>query len=239
MSAKINCIIVDDDPEVITYVSAIIGDIPFLHLVATYNNPSAAVEILETGDIQLIILDINLPGIDGMTFAKTIYDPFDNSRPRVIFISGSEGYVRDGYKVDALDYLLKPFTYEDFFKAAYKAKILFESQKKPDTSDDFVMLKVEHELVRVPHDKILYIESVKDYVKVCLADGSSVTALSTLKNLEERLPASQFLRVHRSFIVAVKKIDSIHNYTIKIGKTVIPVSDPYKPAFREQFKSWF
>lgn len=239
MSFKINCIIIDDDPEVVTYVSALIADIPFLNLLATFNSPSAAVEILETDEVQLIILDINLPGIDGVSFAKTIYDPLDTSRPRIIFISGSEGYARDGYKVDALDYLLKPFTYEDFFKAVYKAKILFESQKKQNTDDDFVMLKVEHELVRVGHDKILYIESVKDYVKVCLTDGSSITALSTLKSLEEKLPANQFLRVHRSFIIAIRKIDSIHNYTVKIGKTVIPVSDPYKPAFKQQFQTWF
>jgi two-component system, LytTR family, response regulator len=239
MNFKIDCIIIDDDPEVVAYTKAMIGEIPFLNLVAAYATPTVAIDILAAGEVKLIFLDINLPGINGMAFAETIYDPFDPNRPRVIFISGSEGYVRGGYKVDALDYLLKPFTFEDVFKAAYKAKIIFESQARLNAGDDFIMLKVEHELVRMPYEKILYIESVKDYVKVCLSEGPPVTALSTLKSLEERLPSNQFLRIHRSFIVAVKKIDSIHNYTVKIGKTVIPVSDPYKPGFRQQFKAWF
>ncbi|MBS1523222.1 MAG: response regulator transcription factor [Bacteroidetes bacterium] len=237
MNFKINCIIIDDDPEVVTYVKAYISDIPFLNLVATYTSSALAIERLVADDVKLIFLDIHLPGINGMEFAKTIYDPFNPNKPRIIFISGSEDYVRDGYKVDALDYLLKPFSFEDLFKAAYKARIFFESQAKLNAG--FIMLKVEHELVRVPYDKILYIESVKDYVKVYLSEGAPVTALSTLKSLEEQLPAKQFLRVHRSFIVATEKIDSIHSYTIKIGKITIPVSDPYKPNFRQQFQAWF
>jgi DNA-binding LytR/AlgR family response regulator len=237
MSFKINCIIIDDDTDVVSYVKNLISEIPFLNLVAVYGSSAAAIERLETGDVKLIFLDINLPGINGMEFARTIYDPFDPGKPRIIFISGSESYVRDGYKVDAIDYLLKPFSFEDFFKAVYKARLYFESQAK--LTAGFIMLKVEHELVRVSYDKILYIESVKDYVKVCLSEGAPITALSTLKSLEEQLPSSQFLRVHRSFIIAIEKIDSIHNYTIKIGKIVIPVSDPYKPNFRQQFQAWF
>lgn len=238
MGSKINCILVDDDPEVVKYLADFINETPFLNLVSSYNNPIDALASLEQGGVQLILLDINLPGIDGMTFAKTIYGHSGTAGPKIIFISGSGDYALEGYKVDALDYLLKPFTYEHFIKAAYKAKTHFDSQEKTNIEADHIFLKVEHELVRVLCDEIMYVESMKDYVKVFLSNGGVITALSTLKNIEETLPPSRFMRIHRSFIISVDKITSIQHLTVKIGKVTIPVSDPYKPQFKHHFQNW-
>jgi DNA-binding LytR/AlgR family response regulator len=238
MSTKLNCIIIDDDPYVSSFVSDLVRETPFLNLVSAYNSPGAAMEVLERKDIDLIILDINLPGIDGMTFAKTLYEHAGKAMPRVIFISGSGDHALEGYKVDAIDYLLKPFTYETFFKAAYKAKMHVESSsQKPDLSY-YIFLKVEHELIRVSLNEILYVESLKDYVKVFTRDGKMITALSTMKAMEEKLPRDSFMRIHRSFIVALDKIDSIQHYTVKIGKTIIPVTDQYRQPFKDHFKNW-
>ena len=187
---------------------------------------------------MLIILDINLPGIDGMSFAKTLYEQYGKNMPRIIFISGSGDHAHEGYKIDAIDYLLKPFTYEDFFKAAFKAKNYTSATVTKTEAEDFVFLKVEHELIRVPFNEILYGESQKDYIKVFTRDGKMITALSTMKAMEDILPQDRFMRIHRSFIVALDKIEAIQHFTVKIGKTIIPVTDQYRQQFKARFKSW-
>lgn len=238
MSTKLNCIVIDDDPEVSSYVSDFVRETAFLHLVSAHSSPAEAIDVLGSSAIDLIILDINLPGIDGMSFAKTLYEQYGKNMPRIIFISGSGDHASEGYKVDAIDYLLKPFTYEDFFKAAFKAKNFIAPKVQKSGAEDFVFLKVEHELIRVPFNEILYGESQKDYIKVFTRDGKTITALSTMKAMEDILPQDRFMRIHRSFIVALDKIDSIQNLTVKIGKTVIPVTNQYRQQFRSHFKSW-
>ncbi|MFA6083901.1 LytR/AlgR family response regulator transcription factor [Mucilaginibacter sp.] len=238
MITKLNCIIIDDDPDISAIVSDFVSETPFLHLVSTYNNPAEAIDILSHSDINLIILDINLPGIDGMTFAKTLYERSRRAMPRIIFISGSGDHALDGYKVDAIDYLLKPFTYESFFKAAVKAKMHTSSLGQKNDADDHIFIKVKDELIRVSLNEILYVESLKDYIKVFTKDGEMTIALSTMKAMEERLPQDCFMRIHRSFIVALDKIDAIQHYTVKIGKTTIPVTEQYRQQFKEHFKLW-
>ena len=238
MRTKLNCIVIDDDPEVSDYVCNFVNETAFLNLVSVYSNPVEAIDLLGNSDIDLIILDINLPGIDGMSFAKTLYEQYGKDMPKIIFISGSGDYASEGYKVDAIDYLLKPFTYEDFFKAAFKAKNHTSSIPVKSESDGFVFLKVEHELIRVPFDEILYLESQKDYVKVFTKGDKTITALSTMKAMEAILPQNRFMRIHRSFIVALDKIDAIQHFTVKIGKAIIPVTNQYRDAFKSHFKSW-
>jgi DNA-binding LytR/AlgR family response regulator len=230
MAENLKCIIIDDDPDIREYVAEMIKDTPFLEFFGAYSNPPQAIEILGSGTIEVIFLDINLPGIDGMTFAKTLYAEYGKHMPRIIFISGSGDYALEGYKVDAVDYLLKPFTYDEFFKAVLKANNIIRTVN--NSTQEFIYLKVEHQLVRVFFTDILYLESMKDYVKVFKTDGSIIIALSTMKAIEEKVPREKFMRVHRSFIVALDKIDSIQHNTVKIGKAIIPVTDQYKTQFK-------
>ncbi|WP_428330576.1 LytR/AlgR family response regulator transcription factor [Mucilaginibacter sp.] len=236
MEKALNCLVIDDDPEVNAYVCEMVGQTPFLHLAGCYDNAPAALKKLETGGIDLLVLDINLPGIDGVTFAGTLKDLPVRIAPRVILISGSREYAVAGYKVDAVDYLVKPFSYEDFYRAAAKVRSLTLTPARP-TTDDFLFLKVEHDLIRVNIHDISYLESFKDYVKVFTGD-KMIIALSTLKAMEERLAGYRFMRVHRSFIVNLDKIEHIQHLTIRFGKTIIPVTEQYRDAFKAEFREW-
>jgi DNA-binding LytR/AlgR family response regulator len=174
-----------------------------------------------------------MPGMSGVNLARTL-----EPGPRVIFTTAYEEYALQGYQVDALDYLLKPFSYEEFLKAAYKAKANFElvtraSQAPPSTepvADNCLFVKSEYSLIRINLDDILYIEGFKDYVKIYTAEKAIMSLLS-LKALDEKLPAHRFMRVHRSYIVALDKISTITNNQIIFDKVNIPVGSQYKDAF--------
>ncbi|MEO3405673.1 LytTR family DNA-binding domain-containing protein [Mucilaginibacter sp. CAU 1740] len=236
MEQVLNCLVIDDDPDVNAYVCEMVDQIPFLHLAGSYNNAPGALNRLEAGGIGLLVLDINLPGIDGVTFASTLKDLPREHVPRVILISGSRDYAIDGYKVDAVDYLVKPFSYEDFYRAVAKVRTL-ASVPKTSPADEYLFLKVEHYLIRVNIREICYVESFKDYVKVFTGD-QTIIALSTLKAMEERLSGKRFMRVHRSFIVNLDKIEQIQHLTIRFGKTIIPVTEQYREAFKAEFREW-
>ncbi|GAA4308154.1 LytTR family DNA-binding domain-containing protein [Mucilaginibacter gynuensis] len=236
MEQVLNCLVIDDDPEVNAYVCEMVDQTPFLRLAGSYNNAPAALYKLEHEAIDLLVLDINLPGIDGVTFAGTLKAAPGLPAPRVILISGSREYAVDGYKVDAVDYLVKPFAYEDFYRAAAKARGLMVTPKT-EPAADYLFLKVEHDLVRVNISDISYLESFKDYVKVFTGD-KVITALSTLKAMEERLAGHRFMRIHRSFIVNLDKIETIQHLTVRFGNTIIPVTEQYRDAFRAAFRDW-
>lgn len=240
----VSCIIIDDDPIVIDYLSDFANQTPFLNLIATHQTAADALKTIENENVQLIFLDIGMPGINGMDFAKMLNESKGDKAPRIIFISGFERFALDGYSVNALGYILKPPSYEDFFKAAHKAKVYYESpmrqaEKSLYNESDFVFLRVEHDLVRVYLKDILYIEGYKDYIKVFTAGGNMIKALATMKGIEEKLPESSFMRVHRSFIVSLDKIESIHNNTLKIGRAIIPVTAQFKDEFKKFTDKWF
>lgn len=238
MEQKLSCLVIDDDKEVNACVCDMVNQTAFLQLVGNYFSADEALPQLQEGNIDLLILDINLPGIDGVTFAGSLKRNTHTTAPKVILISGSREYAVDGYKVDALDYLVKPFLYQDFYQAVHKALTLSKTTPEPATQkNDHLFLKVEHELVRVKIDEIKYVESAKDYVKV-VTDDRSITALSTLKAMEENLAGHGFLKVHRSFIINPAKVESIQHMTVKFGKTIIPVTEQYRDAFRKQFGAW-
>jgi DNA-binding LytR/AlgR family response regulator len=236
MEQVLNCLVIDDDPDVNAYVCEMVDQMPFLHLAGSYDNALEALSRLESGDIGLLVLDINLPGIDGVTFAGSLKNLPRQRIPRVILISGSREYAVDGYKVDAVDYLVKPFSYEDFYRTVAKVRTLINVSKAPQ-SGEYLFLKVEHDLIRVNIPDICYIESFKDYVKVFTGE-QTIVALSTLKAMEERLAGKRFMRVHRSFIVNLDKIEHIQHLTIRFGKTVIPVTEQYREAFKAEFREW-
>lgn len=240
----VSCMIIDDDPVVIEYLQDFALQTPFLNLISTHQNAADALKVLEDKNIQLIFLDIGMPGINGMEFAKLLNDTKGDQAPRIVFISGFDRFALEGYNVNALGYLLKPPAYEDFFKVAYKAKTYFENVPKQSAAGayhetDFIFLRVEHDLVRVYLKDILYVEGFKDYVKVYTTGGNMIKALATMKSIEEKLPEGSFMRIHRSFIVSLDKIESIHNSTVKIGKAIIPVTAQFKDDFKKFTDKWF
>ncbi|WP_288425405.1 LytTR family DNA-binding domain-containing protein [uncultured Spirosoma sp.] len=250
----LNCIAVDDEPLALGLVGAFIEKTPFLNLTGRYSSAVSALQALITTPADLIFLDIQMPDLTGLELARVLERSQRGSHiTRIIFTTAFDQFALDGFRVDALDYLLKPFNYEEFLRAANKARQYFElvqrSEPQPaalpsaapvDVADDYLFLKVEYQLVRVAYQDILYIEGLKDYVKVYRQSDPTkpLLSLTSLKSLEEKLPARQFMRVHRSFIVALDRIDAVSRNTVQIGSVTIPVSDQYKDTFSQFIQRW-
>jgi two-component system response regulator LytT len=239
---NINCIAVDDEPLALGLISTFISQTAFLNLKGQYSNAVQALNAIHSEDVQLVFLDIQMPELNGMELARVLSQ--SSSPPKVIFTTAYNQFAVEGYKVDALDYLLKPFGYDEFLRAAAKAKNYFDSlsQHTPgvETQDDkYLFVKADYKLVRIDFDNILYIESLKDYIKIHLVNAPHpVVSLSSLKAIEEKLPAARFMRIHRSFVVAIDKVDSITKSTVHLGSTSISVGDQYKDAFKELLQRW-
>ena len=243
----LNCIAVDDEPLALSLVCKFIEQTPFLNLVGQYPSAVEALKAIHSQKIDLIFLDIQMPDLNGIELARVISKGPET--PRIIFTTAFEQFGLEGYKVDALDYLLKPFNYEEFLRAATKAHSYYELIRRPAAApvviesepadDQYLFLKVEYQWVRIALDDILYIEGLKDYVKVNLKnDEKGVLSLTSLKDLEEKLPSRRFMRVHRSFIVAFDKITSMTKNSLQIGKKTITVGDQYKEAFNQFVGKW-
>jgi len=241
---QINCIVVDDDEASIAYLCNLIDQTPFLNFLSAHSHPLDALSAIKNEDLQLIFLDINMPELNGIELAQIINSKKGGTVPRIIFTSGYERYAIEGYKVEAIDYLLKPIDYKDFINAAYKAKKNLESGVRAISGvdyaeNDFIFLRVEYELIKVYLKNIRYMEGFKDYVKIYLINTDGyIKSLTTMKSLEEKLPANAFMRIHRSFIVSLDKIDSITTNMVRIGKAMIPVSTQYKDTFRKFVDQW-
>jgi len=251
----LNCIAVDDEPLALKLVSRFIEQTPFLQLVASYGSAVAALRGLQqqTTPIDLVFLDIQMPDLNGLELAKVLDRGPGGGGPRVVFTTAFNQYALEGYKVDALDYLLKPFSYDEFLRVANKAKSYAELTQAPapaaaalpastepvPLTEDYLYLKVEYQLVRVPFNDILYVEGLKDYVKVYRrSEPKPLLSLTSLKSLEEKLPARQFMRIHRSYIVGLGHIAAIGRGTVHIGTETIPVSDSYREAFDQFVSRW-
>jgi two-component system, LytTR family, response regulator LytT len=248
----LNCIAVDDEPLPLKLIAGFIEKTPFLRQVGSYGSAVAALRGLPQGPtVDLIFLDIQMPDLNGLELARVLSgaDPA-GAGPRVVFTTAFNQYALEGYKVDALDYLLKPFTYEEFLRVAEKALAQAERRRgplalpalpppAPEPTEDYLYLKVEYQLVRVPFADIRYVEGLKDYVKVYRrGEAKPLLSLTSLKALEERLPARQFMRIHRSFIVGLQHIGSVGRGTVQIGAETIPVSDGYREAFDRFLSRW-
>jgi two-component system response regulator LytT len=242
--SSLQCIAVDDEPLALGLVCAFIEKTPFLNLAGRFSSAVEALQVIHSEHIDVIFLDIQMPDLTGIELARVI-EKAGNKAPRIIFTTAFNQYALDGFRVDALDYLLKPFNYEEFLRAASKAQAYAELLQKASSAgstepkDEYLFLKVEYQLVRIAYDDILYTEGLKDYVKVHLkSDAKPVLSLTSLKALEEKLPSSKFMRVHRSFIVNLDKISAVTRNTIQIGSTTIPVSDQYKEGFNQFLSKW-
>lgn len=221
------CIAVDDEDLALDLLEDNIQKIPFLTLLKRCKNAFEAHEAVMKENVDLVFLDIQMPGISGVQFLQTISSP-----PLVIFITAYEQFALEGFNLDVVDYLLKPVSFDRFLKAANKAHALFISKgtsSASDTSVDYLFVNAEYSLVKINIRDIVYIEGLKDYIKIFIANATRpiITRMS-LKSIEEKLPADKFVRVHKSFIVSVEKIVSIRRGKISINNVQVPISEHYK-----------
>ena len=235
-------IAVDDEPLALGLVAAFVQQTPFLTLVGKFGSAVEALKYLHEhpNEVDLAFLDIQMQELNGLELARVL----GPSGPRVIFTTAFPQYALDGYRVDALDYLVKPFNYEEFLRAAGKARAYAElvagpAPAAPAEEEEYLFLKAEYQLIRVALSDILYVEGLKDYVKVHLkSTPRALLSLMSLKAMEEKLPPRRFMRIHRSFIVALDKIEAVRRLTVQIGAVTIPVGDQYKEAFLQFLSRW-
>ena len=235
---KISCIIVDDEPMARNLVESYVAKTPYLVLKQTCASALDAMEFLQSEAVDLLFLDIQMPDLSGIEFSKML-----PKHTRVIFTTAFDQYALEGFKVEALDYLLKPFDYAEFLAAANKARTWFELIKGKEQSTasssaspdkEFLFVKSEYKQLRIKLTDVLYFEGLKDYIKIWLKDNPKpILTLMSLKSLEEELQESQFMRVHRSFIVSLKNIETIERNQIEINNQRITISEQYKPKFLE------
>ena len=237
---KLKCIAVDDESLARKLLVEYINQLPFLEMVRTCKNAFEAMQVLQEEKIDLMFLDIQMPGMLGTKFLASLRE-----KPMVIFVTAYDNYAVESYDLDVIDYLMKPVSLERFAKAAYKA--LDHSQKvnvpspppsaAVESKPDSFFVNVEYSLVRITIPDITHIESMKDYVKIYLTTAKRPTLTkSTLKGIEEKLPAQNFMRVHKSYIVCLDKIESIRNHQIHIGEHEIPVSESNMEELLRQLK---
>lgn len=218
---KISCIVIDDEPLARKGLEEYISDVDFLDFIFAYDNPLKAMAALEQQQVQLIFLDIQMPKISGLDFFRNL-----KKAPPVIFTTAYPQYALEGFELNALDYLVKPISFERFFKSALKAKEYYELRQEnsnKDAGDDFFFIKADNKFIKLRYDEILFIEALQNYVAVHTSTKKYITYL-TFKSVEEFLPAEQFIKTHKSFIVAASKIDSIEGNEIIISGNKIPVS---------------
>jgi two-component system, LytTR family, response regulator LytT len=229
---KLRTIAIDDEPLAIALLTDYINKTPFLELTGTFDNPLDAIDFLHNEQVDLILVDIQMHDLTGIEFVRTL-----EISPKIIFTTAYAQYAIEGFKLNATDYLLKPFSYEEFLKSVQKAYKLAELENGAITTveanNQFLFLKSEYKIRRINFNDILYIEGLKDYIKVFIkGEPKPILSLNSIKALEQKLPEDRFMRVHRSFIVNLEQIDTIDRSRIVFGKEYIPVSDQYKDKFQ-------
>lgn len=220
----------DDEPLAVDLLKSYAAQTPFLDLLGTYNSALDAMNIVNEGGIDLLFLDINMPNLNGLEFSKTL-----PSSIKIVFTTAYDQYAIEGFKVKALDYLLKPISYSDFLQAANRALEWFKrSEVQSSSSENSIFIKSGYRIEKLEYKDILYIENQKDYVKFYLEGQSEpISSLMNLQSLAEKLPHNKFMRVHRSFIVNLDKVKTIERNTIVFGKVYIPVSETYRSDFNK------
>lgn len=232
-----NCIIVDDEPLAREAIQMLIDQTSNLDLIASFNNPNSATDFLVNNKVDLIFLDIQMPGINGIEFAKTI-----PKETFVIFTTAFSEFATDSYEVDAIDYLIKPVKLERFQKGVAKAQAYYKLFKADyinnnniqKITDDYFFIKAERKIVKIHFNDILFIEGLKDYVVMHTENQKVITAMN-IKTIHDQLPKNMFVRVSKSYIINAKKIDSVDNNTVYIGKNEIPIGSIYRDFFFNEF----
>jgi DNA-binding LytR/AlgR family response regulator len=230
---KISCIIVDDEPLALDLLESYIKKTPFLELQQRCKNAFEVLDFLQANSVDLIFLDIQMPDLTGVELSKII-----QNKSRIIFTTAFEQYAIEGYKVNAIGYLLKPFDYDEFLQATLKAQQLIlsenETQAATKNEQNFIFVKSEYKLIKIEFDAIEYIESMKDYLKIHInSQPKPILTLMSLTKIEEVLPEN-FLRIHRSYIINLNAIESIERMRVYIKNEPLPVSESYKDVFNEK-----
>jgi DNA-binding LytR/AlgR family response regulator len=232
MQKNIRCLIVDDEELARTLLQNYTGRLPNLEVVASCANPIEAMSVLQQQHIDLLFLDIQMPELTGIEFLRTL-----THKPLVIFTTAYSEFALDGYALDVTDYLLKPFSFERFLQAVNKAANLLQARtggspaaKEPETpAKDYILVKADHKVHRVKFDDIRYIQGMREYVAFHTPAGR-LLSLNSLKSLEEELPPERFIRIHKSYIVAIDKIDTLEGNLVHVGKEKLPIGANYRDA---------
>ena len=231
-----NCIIVDDEPLAREAIQMLIDQTDNLDSIGSFNSPDAATNFLANNEVDLIFLDIQMPGTNGIEFAKTI--PNDTF---VIFTTAFSEFATDSYEVDAIDYLIKPVKLERFQKGVDKAQSYYKlfnadyaNNNIENITDDYFFIKADRKIVKIHFNDILFIEGLKDYVVMHTENQKVITAMN-IKTIHDQLPKNMFVRVSKSYIINAKKIDSVDNNTVYIGKNEIPIGNIYRDFFFNEF----
>lgn len=235
---KIKSIIIEDEPLAAMLIESYVTKTPYLEHVATFSSAIEAMKSDKLAEADLIFLDIQMPTLNGLEFSKMI-----DERTKIIFTTAFNQYALDGYKVNALDYLMKPISYDDFLKAAGRAQSWFQLNERANQpaksidKADAIYVKSNYKLLRIELSKLIYIEGLKDYVKFIIEDSDQpVLSLMNIKHAEDLLPSEDFIRVHRSYIVRKDKIAVIERNRIVFDKVIIPIGDAYKNEVSEFLK---
>ena len=221
----LSCAIIDDEPLALEMMSDYVQKTPFLTLTGAYNSAVQAIKTIRENPVDLLFLDIQMPELSGLEFAKVL-----PKRTKVVFTTAFPQYAVEGYEVEAFAYILKPISYEAFLKVAKRAYDWFSQSEKAKNyaNDRFIFVKSDYKLVRIDLDDILFIEGLKDYVRIYTENGDKIMSLMNMKTLEDFLPKPEFLRSHRSYIVHMNKVKCLDRFRMNIGENYIPVSESYK-----------
>jgi len=238
---KIRCLVIDDERLARDYLKNYISKVPELELVDDFNSPLKATELIKSGNIDLLFIDIQMPDITGVDFVKSL-----SKKPEVIFTTAYQEYALEGFNLSAVDYLLKPFSFERFYQAVNKVidklenKLVVDEnettplQSQTSYTDNYLTIRADRKFYKINFDDLSYIEGQKAYVTFH-TNGKKITALASLKELEEALPENQFIRIHKSYIVAIREINSLEGNMIEIQDTRLPVGKSYKEAVMKLF----
>lgn len=235
---KLQCLLIDDEPPALKVLSRYISDIDGMEIAGECTNAIEAIGILRNHKVDVIFLDIKMPRIIGTDFLKNLSHP-----PKVIFVTAYREYAVDGFELDAVDYLVKPVSFERFLKAITKLNRLMGSESPvisaapASQADAFVYLKVDKDMKKIFINDITYIESWKDYVKVFLSGGKNLLAKQTISAMENLFSEHKFLRVHRSYIISLDKISGYNSLAVQLGETEIPLGRFYKQAVMEKLQN--
>jgi DNA-binding LytR/AlgR family response regulator len=235
---KLRCLLIDDEPPALKILASYISNINGLEIVAQCKNAIEALDILHQKTVDVIFLDIKMPKILGTEFLKNLTHP-----PKVIFVTAYRDYAVEGYELDAVDYLVKPVSFERFFKAITKLNRMMDKEvvttavEYKSNPEAFVYLKVDRDMKKIFVNDIIYIESWKDYVKLFLANGKNVLAKQSISAMENLLSEHMFLRVHRSYMVSLNKISSYNGLSVQLDTKEIPIGRLYKQVVMERLQA--
>jgi DNA-binding LytR/AlgR family response regulator len=229
---KVKCLIIDDEPIAAQVIQNYLNKLEAFEIIRICNNALIAFEYLQSNPVDLVFLDIQMPKISGLEFLKTLQNP-----PKVIIVTAHREYAYEGFELDVVDYLLKPVSFERFLKAINKynsiisdtIQSLSDSDHGIKSANDFIWVRADRKNVKIAIDDINYIEGLKDYVKIFVKDKMIISKIS-LKMMEQKLPADRFIRIHRSYLISVRKISAFNNDGIEIGSIMLPIGKNYRDS---------